>query len=243
MWAAMWGQAPTTSGRTITGSDSTAMECGRRNTAATRSGRRRPILTLMHAPGSMNPAKAEISVLLIDSAMTKVALFLPLVLIVGERMPMSNGKTPPHPLYELYSWPNESGETWNFSLLPAGVSRPRAPEEIFDPARVINGLRELDRRLGEFPPGTGLYWIARLRTLERTSSGRPTTPTLVKGTERLKLPPEGIIQEVRALARKHRLRLDDLVVGEDAPAAKGEDNGESSRGQDAPGNLKRRPPQ
>jgi hypothetical protein len=99
------------------------------------------------------------------------------------------------PTYELYSWQDPNG-AWNFSLLYT-TSRQKTVQEVFSKKAAIHGVQQLKSRLSRLPLHSTIVWFDRL-----TLSG-----TRIKGSERLRYPPEKMIEDVKHYAAKRKIEI------------------------------------
>lgn len=87
--------------------------------------------------------------------------------------------------YELYSWQADSG--WNFALV-VGTNRLKTFDEITSPDVTSKSLSELRSRLLLLTKGEDIIWITQIDA-------------------RLALPPQSIIDEVKAICQEAGLNL------------------------------------
>ena len=111
------------------------------------------------------------------------------------QQPAEKQWSPGYALYELYSWQHSRGG-WNFSLL-GNTSREKAVKEVFDKKGVLEGVRKLEEKLSEMPAGSKILWRDEL-----LFNGQKQ-----KGSERLKYPPEDIVQEVKRYSSTHNIEV------------------------------------
>lgn len=97
--------------------------------------------------------------------------------------------------YELYSWQMEG--TWTFALVP-GTNRIKTYDEIASSDTRVQGLEALRRELDQLASGEQVFW----------SEGRvPNTA----------LPPDDVIEDVRAYCEQRGIRLEVLFAAHPAP--------------------------
>ncbi len=108
----------------------------------------------------------------------------------------AEGKGPIPMGYELYSWQKSNGE-WAFCLLGM-TDREKTIGEVFDKKATLHGVRGLRQRIARLPEHLLVVWYDRL------TSG----PGLrAKGSERLRYPPPGIVEQVRHFAAKRGIKV------------------------------------
>ena len=96
----------------------------------------------------------------------------------------------------LYSWKSSDGD-WDFSLLPAYISRLFSIEEITDKRKTLRGVKELELRLSDCRPKT------------RVLLAGPDGVMPGRAAERLGFPPDSILNELIRYAKTHNVQIDD----------------------------------
>lgn len=141
------------------------------------------------------------------SATLYVVLTMTLLAAIEPGMPVVVGD--PHPrLYDLYSWPSETGDGWEFALLSGETSRRKTPQEVLDAKRSLKGLDPLALAFDVLEKGSTVVWIEGLYTAQRDpATGQMVDMGPVKGAERLALPPNDVLDEVREIARDRNIKL------------------------------------
>lgn len=108
---------------------------------------------------------------------------------------------------ELYSWRGSEIE-WHFSILSGETSHVKTPEEVFEPKRVISEMAALERRMADLPRHSELIWVEAVpSTVRDPTTGERIDGSPMPGMERLEVPPASVVDEVRALAKKHHVEL------------------------------------
>lgn len=122
------------------------------------------------------------------------------------------------PLWELYSWRSASGRsdvgsTWEFSILSGATSSMKQPSQVFDPAAIIKGLEELGKILDRLPPNSDVIWIESVRMMKKQGKDY-VRGEVVKGMERLTLPPSAIMDRVRVMVRSRGMHFVGVTGGD-----------------------------
>jgi hypothetical protein len=99
--------------------------------------------------------------------------------------------------YELYSWQMEG--TWTFALVP-GTNRIKTYDEIASPDTRVQDLETLRRELDRLASGEQVFW---------SEDRVPNTA----------LPPDDVIEEVRAYCKQRDIRLEVPFIAHPAPDA------------------------
>ncbi|MFN2242169.1 MAG: hypothetical protein ACK2U2_07775 [Anaerolineae bacterium] len=107
--------------------------------------------------------------------------------------------------YELYSWPIQDGQQWQYVLI-TGTNRLKTYEEIVPAENLTSesgwvrisatGTEELESLLGQLPPGESVTWIGG-DWLEQTGSLRGT----------IRLPDQDVIDEIERHCRQLGVEL------------------------------------
>jgi hypothetical protein len=132
----------------------------------------------------------------------RMTIFLIVLTCLGVRPgaapPQTDGGRPTtiYLLYELYSWPGSENGQWNFCVL-YNTSREKSVKEVFSKKTVLYGLDQLERKISDMPPGSKIIWRDEL-----IMNGHKQ-----KGSERLKYPPEQIVQEITRYARSRNIEM------------------------------------
>jgi len=98
--------------------------------------------------------------------------------------------------WELYAWQSSDGD-WNFSLFPAWVNRAPLLEMITDKNQTIRGVEALESRLSHCRPKSKIILAGGAGVVG------------AHGAERLKFPPDNILNELKRYAQAHNLQIDD----------------------------------
>jgi len=96
----------------------------------------------------------------------------------------------------LYSWQSSDG-AWNFSLLPAYISRAFSMEEITDKEKTLHGVKQLELRLSDCRPNT------------RIMLAGPHDVAVGQAAKRLEFPPNSILNELIRYAKTRSIRIED----------------------------------
>ncbi len=99
-------------------------------------------------------------------------------------------------LYELYSWQDARSGEWNFSVL-YNTSRIKSVNEVFNKKTLLRNVEQLKQKIAGMPSGSKIIWNDEL-----LANGRKQ-----KGSERLKYPPEEIVQEIKQYAQARNVEL------------------------------------
>lgn len=121
------------------------------------------------------------------------------------------------PLFELYSWPGQSGDPasprhWDFSIL-INTSATKQASSIFGPRAVVSGLDSLGARLDLLPPNSEVLWIEAIHEV-RLQGNDTVRGQVLKGMERLALPPTEVVDRVRHMVRARGLRFVGVAGGD-----------------------------
>jgi hypothetical protein len=114
------------------------------------------------------------------------------ILVNGEsagQISIASADEPPHSMkgYELYSW--QSDGLWYFSLL-TGTNRMKTIDEITDPTVRLDGAEALKTELKKLAAGEFVTW------------------SMIQGYPNLSLPPEDIVNDIRAYSEQLGLQFD-----------------------------------
>jgi len=101
-------------------------------------------------------------------------------------------------IYELYCW-QTSQAVWQFVLLP-NTSRDKTVDEVFDNPDVMTGVDAFRRRLETLEAGASVLIVAELPAPDRLGPA--------SGSERLRIPPERMLDDLRKTARRRRVTID-----------------------------------
>ena len=121
-------------------------------------------------------------------------------------------------VWELYSWRGALGgptskEGWEFSILTGATSSRKQPSEIFAPSVMVRGLDELEKCLDLLPPNSDVIWIEAVRKMKKQGN-EFVRAEVVKGTERLALPPPEVMNHVRRMVRARGFRFVGVTGGD-----------------------------
>lgn len=100
--------------------------------------------------------------------------------------------------YELYCWQTPQA-VWHFVLLP-NTSREKTVAEVFHNPEVMRGVEAFRRRLDTLQPGAQIVVVTELGTPGRLGPAPES--------ERLRIPPRRILDELKTAASKRRIAID-----------------------------------
>jgi len=125
------------------------------------------------------------------------------LLIVGNlcvaAMDLRQGNNPPvTEIYELYCWQTPQA-VWQFVLLP-NTSRDKTVDEVFNNPAALTGVETLRRRLDTLQMGAQIVVVTEL--------GAPGRLGPASGSERLRIPPRRILDDLRKTASRRRIAID-----------------------------------
>jgi hypothetical protein len=117
---------------------------------------------------------------------------------VSAMHPRQSDKPPVTEIYELYCWQTPQA-VWQFVLLP-NTSREKTVVEVFHNPEVVTGVEALRRRLDTLQPGTQIVVVTEL--------GAPGRLGPASESDRLRIPPRQILDDLQNAARKRRIAID-----------------------------------
>ncbi|HET7695598.1 MAG TPA: hypothetical protein VFK57_07825 [Vicinamibacterales bacterium] len=112
--------------------------------------------------------------------------------------PQQSDKPPVTEIYELYCWQTPQA-AWQFVLLP-NTSREKTAAEVFHNPELMSGVEAFRRRLDTLPPGAQIIVVTELGALGRLGPA--------PGSERLRIPPQQILDDLKNTASKRRIAID-----------------------------------
>jgi hypothetical protein len=125
-----------------------------------------------------------------------LALLCTLSLRASQQTNDNHSSTSVYVLYELYSWQDAKKGEWNFSVL-YNTSREKSVNEVFNKKTLLRGVDQLKVKISSMPRGSKIIWNDEL-----LANGSKQ-----KGSERLKYPPEEIVQEVKQCAQARNVEV------------------------------------
>ena len=128
---------------------------------------------------------------------------LSLLIVVGNlciaAMDLGQGNKPPvTEIYELYCWQTPQA-VWQFVLLP-NTSREKTVDEVFNNPAALTGVEALRRRLDTLQTGSQIVIVTEL--------GAPGRLGPASGSERLRIPPRRILDDLNNTAGRRRITID-----------------------------------
>ena len=127
-----------------------------------------------------------------------VSLLMVGTLCVAAMHPRQRDKPPVTEIYELYCWQTPQA-VWQFVLWP-NTSREKTVAEVFHNPEVMSGVEAFRRRLDTLQPGAQIVVVTELGASGRLGPAPES--------ERLRIPPRRILDDLKKSASQRRIVID-----------------------------------